>query len=56
MSVHEVPGGLISLERSAEQERARLAGLTGDGYGTRLRPPARGVRRLPDGCHRARGP
>ncbi|MDN3259893.1 hypothetical protein QWJ26_08745 [Streptomyces sp. CSDS2] len=37
MSVHEIPDELIALERSAEQERARLAGLTGDDYDTQLR-------------------
>ncbi|MFF9607783.1 hypothetical protein ACF1GY_36930 [Streptomyces sp. NPDC014684] len=33
----EVPDELIELERSAEQERARLAGLTGDAYNAQLR-------------------
>ncbi|MGW2952826.1 hypothetical protein [Streptomyces eurythermus] len=37
MTVHEIPDELISLERSAEQERARLAGLTGDDYDAQLR-------------------
>ncbi|WDM16518.1 hypothetical protein J3S85_36545 [Streptomyces lavenduligriseus] len=37
MSVHEIPDELIILERSAEQERARLAGLTGDDYDAQLR-------------------
>ncbi|MEU3953598.1 hypothetical protein AB0F45_14960 [Streptomyces achromogenes] len=37
MTVHEIPDELINLERSAEQERARLAGLTGDDYDTQLR-------------------
>ncbi|MFF9025742.1 hypothetical protein [Streptomyces eurythermus] len=36
MSVHEIPDELITLERSAEQERARLAGLTGDDYDAQL--------------------
>uniref|UniRef100_UPI003F49B426 hypothetical protein n=1 Tax=Streptomyces achromogenes TaxID=67255 RepID=UPI003F49B426 len=36
MSVHEIPDELISLERSAEQERARLADLTGDDYDAQL--------------------
>ncbi|MEU1465509.1 hypothetical protein ABZ467_33550 [Streptomyces sp. NPDC005727] len=33
----EVPDELIELERSAEQERARLAGLAGDDYAAQLR-------------------
>lgn len=33
----EVPDELISLECRAEEERARLAGLTGDAYGAQLR-------------------
>ncbi|MEU1707679.1 hypothetical protein ABZ478_20165 [Streptomyces sp. NPDC005706] len=33
----EVPDELIELERSAEQERARLAGLTGDDFDVQLR-------------------
>ncbi|MEU6669447.1 hypothetical protein [Streptomyces sp. NPDC046727] len=28
----DIPDELIRLERSAEEERARLAGLTGDAY------------------------
>ncbi|MFD0396214.1 hypothetical protein ACFQ3Z_44975 [Streptomyces nogalater] len=36
MSVHEIPDELITLERAAEQERARL-GLTGDDYNAQLR-------------------
>ncbi|CAL9327291.1 hypothetical protein [Streptomyces sp. enrichment culture] len=36
MSVQEIPDELISLERSAEKERARLAGLTGDDYDAQL--------------------
>ncbi|MFE9906521.1 hypothetical protein [Streptomyces achromogenes] len=35
--MHEIPDELISLERSAEQERTRLAGLTGDDYDAQLR-------------------
>ncbi|WP_263981466.1 hypothetical protein [Streptomyces naphthomycinicus] len=35
--MHEVPDELIRLERSAEEERGRLAGLTGDEYGAQLR-------------------
>ncbi|MCE0446844.1 hypothetical protein LT493_26355 [Streptomyces tricolor] len=35
--MHEIPDELISLERSAEQERARLVGLTGDDYDAQLR-------------------
>ncbi|WP_198958447.1 hypothetical protein [Amycolatopsis sp. KNN50.9b] len=34
--MHEIPDELISLERSAEQERARLVGLTGDDYDAQL--------------------
>ncbi|WTO32976.1 hypothetical protein OG399_45085 [Streptomyces achromogenes] len=37
MSVHEIPDELIALERSAEQKRTRLAGLSGDDYNTQLR-------------------
>ncbi|MFF5475440.1 hypothetical protein [Streptomyces achromogenes] len=37
MTVQEIPDELINLERSAEQERARLAGLTGDDYDAQLR-------------------
>ncbi|MEV6810467.1 hypothetical protein [Streptomyces sp. NPDC051132] len=37
MSVPEIPDELIRLERSAEQERARLASLTGDDYHAQLR-------------------
>ncbi|MCZ0210689.1 hypothetical protein OZK63_35420 [Streptomyces sp. UMAF16] len=37
MTVHEIPDELISLEHSAEQERVRLAGLTGDDYDAQLR-------------------
>ncbi|MGW0884604.1 hypothetical protein [Streptomyces sp. NPDC002671] len=33
----EVPDELIKLERSAEEKRAKLAGLTGDEYDTQLR-------------------
>ncbi len=33
----EVPDELITLERSAEEERAKLAGLTGDEYDTQWR-------------------
>ncbi|GHE12611.1 hypothetical protein [Streptomyces alanosinicus] len=33
----EVPDELIKLERSAEEERAKLAGLTGDEYDAQLR-------------------
>ncbi|GGU98152.1 hypothetical protein GCM10010260_37890 [Streptomyces filipinensis] len=33
----EVPDDLIKLERSAEEERAKLAGLTGDEYDAQLR-------------------
>ncbi|MGW0771790.1 hypothetical protein [Streptomyces sp. NPDC002676] len=33
----EVPDELIELERSAEEERAQLAGLTGDGYDAQWR-------------------
>ncbi|MFF7355646.1 MULTISPECIES: hypothetical protein [Streptomyces] len=32
----EVPDELIKLERSAEEERAKLAGLTGDEYDAQL--------------------
>lgn len=35
--MHEIPDELNTLERSAEQERARLAGLTSDDYDTQLR-------------------
>ncbi|CAL9676538.1 hypothetical protein [Streptomyces sp. enrichment culture] len=35
--MHEIPDELITLERSAEQEQSRLAGLTGDDYNTQLR-------------------
>ncbi|MFF5860765.1 hypothetical protein ACFY8B_35105 [Streptomyces sp. NPDC012751] len=34
--MHEVPDELIRLERSAEEERGRLASLTGDEYDARL--------------------
>ncbi|MGW2491451.1 hypothetical protein ACWCV9_30120 [Streptomyces sp. NPDC001606] len=37
MSVAEVPDELIRLERLAEEERAKLAGLTGDDYDAQLR-------------------
>lgn len=37
MPVAEVPDELIKLERSAEQERAKLAGLTGAEYEAQLR-------------------
>ncbi|GAA2733475.1 hypothetical protein [Streptomyces nogalater] len=37
MAAHEIPDELINLERSAEQERTRLAGLTGDEYDAQLR-------------------
>ncbi|MFC9930927.1 hypothetical protein [Streptomyces sp. NPDC127190] len=33
----EVPDELIRLERLAEEERAKLAGLTGDDYDAQLR-------------------
>lgn len=33
----EIPDELIKLERSAEEERAKLAGLTGDDYSAQLR-------------------
>ncbi|MFJ2170329.1 hypothetical protein [Streptomyces griseofuscus] len=33
----EVPDGLIMLERFAEEERAKLVGLTGDEYGAQWR-------------------
>ncbi|MGW2650212.1 hypothetical protein ACWC2T_36255 [Streptomyces sp. NPDC001393] len=33
----EVPDELIRLERTAEEERAKLAGLTGDEYDAQLR-------------------
>ncbi|WP_234384758.1 hypothetical protein [Streptomyces sp. MMG1121] len=33
----DVPDELIKLERSAEEERAKLAGLTGDEYDAQLR-------------------
>ncbi|MEV6839719.1 hypothetical protein AB0N17_35365 [Streptomyces sp. NPDC051133] len=33
----EVPDELIKLERSAEEERAKLAGLTGDEFDAQLR-------------------
>ena len=33
----EVPDELITLERVAEEERARLAGLSGDAFGAQLR-------------------
>ncbi|MER6029924.1 hypothetical protein [Streptomyces sp. NPDC001851] len=33
----EVPDELIKLERSAEVERAKLAGLTGDEYDAQVR-------------------
>ncbi|WP_225100049.1 hypothetical protein [Streptomyces sp. CoH27] len=33
----EVPDELIKLERSAEEERAKLAGLSGDAYDAQLR-------------------
>ncbi|MGW2101775.1 hypothetical protein ACWCPX_29585 [Streptomyces olivaceoviridis] len=33
----EVPDELIKLERSAEEERAKLAGLTGDDYDAQWR-------------------
>ncbi|MFD8388664.1 hypothetical protein ACFV2N_05485 [Streptomyces sp. NPDC059680] len=32
----EVPDELIKLERTAEEERAKLAGLTGDEYDAQL--------------------
>ncbi|MEU3529697.1 hypothetical protein AB0E62_38655 [Streptomyces sp. NPDC038707] len=35
--MHEIPDELIGPERSAEQERVRLAGLTGGDYDARLR-------------------
>ncbi|WP_043479844.1 hypothetical protein [Streptomyces collinus] len=35
--VPEVPDGLIMSERFVEQERAKLAGLTGMEYGTQWR-------------------
>ncbi|GAB1333420.1 hypothetical protein ACE1SV_00100 [Streptomyces sp. E-15] len=35
--MHEVPDELIRLERSAEEEHGRLAGLTGDDYDAQLR-------------------
>ncbi|MFI0233791.1 hypothetical protein [Streptomyces sp. NPDC017086] len=37
MTVHEIPDELINAERSAELERARLAGLTGDDHEAQLR-------------------
>ncbi|MGJ5748969.1 hypothetical protein FB563_6535 [Streptomyces puniciscabiei] len=33
----DVPDRLIKLERTAEEERAKLAGLTGDEYDAQLR-------------------
>jgi uncharacterized protein YukE len=35
--VAQVPDELIELERSAEEERAKLAGLTGDEYDAQWR-------------------
>ncbi|MGV9758635.1 hypothetical protein ACWDUC_22785 [Streptomyces tricolor] len=35
--MHEIPDELITLEQTAEQERARLVGLTGDDYDAQLR-------------------
>jgi uncharacterized protein YukE len=35
--VAEVPDELIRLERTTEEERAKLAGLTGDAYDAQVR-------------------